>query len=254
MISGSGLIRKAFSQKINGLIWRLQINEENGFMAIESREQESQKVYFSVLNIKNGSFLFKEKSFAEPLNANLVFLAKDSLILKLNQNSSSPECVGIIAVDVNSGNILWEKYNLSLEEITSYGIRVYDFKIYPRSFFWINHKNAAKLPNPEYPHNITSLLQFPELIYDFEIPNSINHYPIIGGVFSLNTGDIQIICFHEKFEENLQQKIVIYQDNNILFQDILIKNIQKLQPESFFMFNKQVFYIRNKDEIVSYFV
>jgi len=254
MISSSGLISNAFSQKINSLIWRIQINEENGYLAIESREQESQKVYFSVLNIKNGSFLFKEKSFAEPLNANLVFLDEDSLILKLNQNTSSPECIGIIAVDLNSADILWEKYNLSLEEVTRYGIRVYDYKIYPRSFFWINHKNAEKLPNPEQPQYINSLLQFPQLVYDYEIPKTINHYPIIGGVFSLNTGDIQIICFHEKFEENLQQKIVFYQDSNILLEDILIKNIQKLQPESFFMFDKQVFYIRNKDEIVSYFV
>jgi len=254
MISDSDLIGKAFSQKINGLIWRLQINEENGYLAIESREQESKKVFFSVLNIENGLFLFKEKSFADPLNANLVFLAKDSLVLKLNQNSSSPECVGIIAVDVNSADILWEKYNWGLEEITSYGIQVYDLKIYPKSFFWIDHKNVAKLPNPEQAHRPTSLIQFPELVYDYQIPISINHHPIIGGVFSLNTGDIQIICFHEKLEDNLQQKIVIYQGNNILLQDILIKNIQKLQPESFFMFNKQVFYIRNKDEIVSYFV
>ena len=40
----------------------------------------------------------------------------------------------------------------------------------------------------------------------------------------------------------------------IVIDDIIIDDIQKLQPESFFMMNKQLLYIRNKNEIVSYFV
>ena len=70
----------------------------------------------------------------------------------------------------------------------------------------------------------------------------------------LKISELEIICFHEKINHALQQRLIVYQGDKILHEDILISNIQKLQPESFFILNKQLIYIRNKDEIVSYFV
>lgn len=52
----------------------------------------------------------------------------------------------------------------------------------------------------------------------------------------------------------MQQRLIVYQQNSIFPDDIMICGIQKLQPEAFFIQNNQLYYIRNKNELVSYLV
>jgi hypothetical protein len=253
-INESIKLKQVFVEKFNGLIWRIQIHEENDYLAIESRNIDTKKVLFSVLNFKTGKIFFKESAFAEPMNANLAYLSKDTLLLKLNEHVESPESSGLICIELESDKILWEKYNVAIQQATEYGIQIFDTKISPRRYNWINHLNASILPEPSQINLNSNSLIFPEINNEYSFPNFIEHGLIEGGVADLNIDGLRIICFHEKIEGKLQQKLLIYQNNKILHEDILISNIQKLQPESFFVLKKQLFYIRNKDEIVSYFV
>lgn len=254
MISNPERFKENFVEKFSGLIWRVGIQEDKGYLAIESREIETKKVFFSVLNLQTGELFFKEKVFAESMNANLAYLSEHNLLLKLNENSESLECKGLIAIDLKSAEIIWEKYNFGLHQATSYGIQIFDPRIYPRKFSWVNHKTADLLPDPETPLNEYSSLLFPEINRNYTFPDFLSHNLIIGDVWEVKINNLQIICFHEKIEDKLQQRLLIYQIGKVLHDDILIQNIQKLQPESFFIINKQLLYIRNKNEIVSYFV
>jgi hypothetical protein len=253
-IKESNKLKQVFAEKINGLIWRIQIQEETGSLAIESRNIDTKKVLFSVFNYKTGKIFFKEKAFAEPMNANLAYLSDDTLLLKLNEHVGSPENSGLISIELKSAKILWEKYNVAIQQAADYGIQIFDIKISPCRYYWINHLNASILPEPSQISLNSNSIIFPEINNEYSFPNFIEHGSIEGGVAELNIDGFQIICFHEKIEDKLQQKLLIYQNNKILHEDILINNIQKLQPESFFIIEKQLFYIRNKDEIVSYFV
>lgn len=253
-INESIKLKQAFAEKFSGLIWQMQIQEETGSLAIESRNIDTKKVLFSVLNYETGKIFFKEKAFAEPMNANLAYLSEGTLLLKLNEHVESPESSGLISIELKSAKILWEKYNVSIQQVTNYGIQIFDTKISPRRFTWINHLNTSTLSEPSQISLNSNSIIFPEINNEYSFPNFIEHGSIEGGVADLNIDGLRIICFHEKIEGKLQQKLLIYQNNKILHEDILISNIQKLQPESFFIIEKQLFYIRNKDEIVSYFV
>lgn len=253
-INESIKLKQAFAEKFSGLIWQMQIQEETGSLAIESRNIDTKKVLFSVLNYETGKIFFKEKAFAEPMNANLAYLSEGTLLLKLNEHVESPESSGLISIELKSAKILWEKYNVSIQQVTNYGIQIFDTKISPRRFTWINHLNTSTLSEPSQISLNSNSIIFPEINNEYSFPNFIEHGSIEGGVADLNIDGLRIICFHEKIESKLQQKLLIYQNNKILHEDILISNIQKLQPESFFILKKQLFYIRNKDEIVSYFV
>lgn len=253
-INNSIKLKQVFAQKINGLIWRIQIQEENNYLAIESRNVDTKKVLFSVLNYETGRIFFKDEPFAEPMNTHLAFLSEDTLLLKLNEHVDSPESSGLISIELNTAKILWEKYNVNIQQVTDYGIQIFDTKISPRRYYWINHLNTSILPEPSQISLNSNSILFPEINNEYSFPNFIEHGTIEGGVAELKIDGFQIICFHEKIEGKLQQKLLMYQNNKILHEDILISNIQKLQPESFFVLKKQLFYIRNKDEIVSYFV
>lgn len=247
-------LKQVFSEKFKGLIWKISIHEKNEYMAIESRHLESKNVSFSVLDLQTGKIFFKERSYLEPMNLNLAYAAQKNLILTVNEHVESPESKGLISINVLNGEILWERYNFSFNQADSSGLQVYDPKIYPRNYLWINHLNAENISKQENSSTRISDLLFPDLFESYVLPNFIEHGLIIGQISVLHKDGLSIVSFHQKMKNNMQQRLVVYQDDRIFIDDIIIDDIQKLQPESFFMMNKQLLYIRNKNEIVSYFV
>lgn len=243
-----------FSEKFEGIIWKIEVNEKYDFIAIESRTLESKKTSFSVINYKSGEVLIKEKIFQETWNLNLAYIAEKNLVITAFNQAGSPESKGIISVNVQDAEILWEHYNLSLNRVTNEGLQVYDPRINPRRLSWISHikgENIAECDNIEQ-SNETML--HPELKNQFVIPDFISREEIVGDLSVLSVQNLTIISFHEKVQNNIQQRLLVYQDDTILLDEILIGGIQKLQPESFFMQKNHLFYIRNKNEIVSYLV
>ena len=249
-----GHLKQVFSEKFKGLIWKISIHEKNEYMAIESRHLESKNVSFSVLDLQTGKIFFKERSYLEPMNLNLAYAAQKNLILTVNEHVESPESKGLISINVVNGEILWERYNFSFNQADSSGLQVYDPKIYPRNYLWINHLNAENISKQENSSTRTSDLLFPDLFESYVLTDLIEHGLIIGQISVLHKDGLSIVSFHQKMENNMQQRLVVYQDDRIFIDDIIIDGIQKLQPESFFMMHKQLLYIRNKNEIVSYFV
>ena len=247
-------LKQVFSEKFKGLIWKISIHEKNEYMAIESRHLESKNVSFSVLDLQTGKIFFKERSYLEPMNLNLAYAAQKNLIVTVNEHVESPESKGLISINVLNGEILWERYNFSFNQADSSGLQVYDPKIYPRNYLWINHLNAENISKQENSSTRISDLLFPDLFESYVLPNFIEHGLIIGQISVLHKDGLSIVSFHQKMKNNMQQRLVVYQDDRIFIDDIIIDDIQKLQPESFFMMNKQLLYIRNKNEIVSYFV
>ena len=247
-------LKQVFSEKFKGLIWKIRIHEKNEYMAIESRHLESKNVSFTVLDLQTGKIFFKERSYLESMNLNLEYAAQKNLILTVNEHVEIPESKGLISINVLNGEILWERYNFSFNQADSSGLQVYDPKIYPRNYFWINHLNAENIGKQENSPILYSDLSYPELFESYVLPDFIDQGLITGEISVLLKNDISMVSFHQKLESNIQQRLVVYQHDKIFIDDIIIDGIQKLQPESFFMINNCLLYIRNKNEIVSYFV
>jgi hypothetical protein len=248
-------LKQVFSEKFEGLIWNIRIHEKNGYMAVESRHLESRNVAFTVLDLQTGEIFFKERTYLEPMNLNLAYAAPDNLILTANEHTESPESKGLISINILNGEILWERYNFSFNQADSSGLQVYDPKIFPRNYLWINHLNAENINKQENsPYAEDSDLLFPDLFETYTLPDFIEYGQIVGEISVLLNNGLSIVSFHQKFENNMQQRLVVYQDDRIFINDIIIDGIQKLQPESFFMIKNSLLYVRNKNEIVSYFV
>ena len=241
-----------FSHKVSGLIWKVQTNERNSLLAIESRNFELKQAAFSVLNFENGTVHFKEKVFEEPWNLTLRFIDEENLILSRQEQANSPESKGILSVSIYGGDVTWERYNLSLDAVAAKGLRVFDPKINPRRYSWLDPLNGETIAEPKNIDMDLSTISFPKKHNQSVLPDSILGVEIVGEIFSMTHKDHLIMSFHEKIKDKIQQRILVYQEDSILHDNILIKDIQKLQPESFFIQKNHLFYIKNKNEIVSF--
>jgi len=247
-------LKLILSEKLDGIIWKIELNQNHGLIAIESRTISSRKTSFSVFNYKTGIILLKEKSFQESWNLNLAFITENALIITANYQEGSPESKGIISINIHDTEVLWEHYNLSLHKVNDLGLQVFDPRINPRRLSWINHLNGENLTEVNHFESVNQSLLFPDLTNEFTFPDFILKEEIVGDISVLHLRNQKIISFHEKINKNIHQRLLVYQDSSILLDEILIRDIQKLQPESFFMQNNHLFYVRNKNEIVSYLV
>ena len=254
MRSNKNTLKHVLSETFTGLIWKIKINEETGVMGIESRNSDLKQVAFSILNFQSGKINFKEKTYDEIWNLSLAYIGKENLIINGYEHSDSPANKGIMSVRISDGGVNWQKFNVSLNHVREEGLEVYDSKIQPRKYFWIDHLSAETIVSPDQNTPVRSSIILPEVTDSFVVPEFIIHQKISGEFFFLSYKNIRFISFHEVIDNFMHQRLIVYQEDTILLDDILISGIQKLQPEAFFIQQNHLFYIRNKKELISYLV
>ncbi|RYE28510.1 MAG: DUF4905 domain-containing protein, partial [Sphingobacteriales bacterium] len=210
------------------------------------------QVCFSSLNFITGEMNFRERSYEESWNLSLAFAGGENLILNAFEHAQTPESKGILSIDAKDGSVIWEQYNISLNEVRSGGIQVYDARIQPRKYYWIDHIMGSVIPQPT--NDIHADIIFPEIDNTFIIPEFVEHDPLAGELSVLAYSGSVFLSFHEISNGQMKQRLVVYQGDKILLDDILISGIQKLQPEAFFIQQNHLFYVRNKEEILAYLV
>lgn len=245
-----------FTKKFEGLVWKILISSDHRYVAIESRSSEDKTVTFSTIELESGKDLIHDLLLPETWNISMAYAANNCLILTLFDHSLLPERKGIISIDAIKGTVNWERFNLSLSHADEHGLIVYDPKIQPEKHYRIDHQTAEILNDSDADSNYANSIQFPELLSHYKLPKGISEELILGNRSVLQSEDLEIVSFHQKVADTiyLEQRLLVYQGDKVFIDDILISGIQKYQPESFFICNNRLFYIRSKCEIVSYLV
>jgi len=222
-------------------------------LAVETRNTELKQVAFSAFNYITGKTYFKEKTFEEGWNLSLAFAGEENLILTGYKHLESPESKGVLSVNIRDGNLFWQRFNISLNQIHDDALQVYDSRLQPKKYTWLNHITAELIAAPSE-IKVNSDIIFPKADNTFVIPAFVEHGSLAGELLILYFANKVFLSFHENEKGYFKQRIVVYQHDRVMIDDILISGIQKLQPEAFFMQRNYLFYIRNKEEIVSYLV
>ncbi|WP_411275414.1 DUF4905 domain-containing protein [Daejeonella sp.] len=244
--------KASLTERFSGLVWKVMVHR-SGVLAVETRNIELKQVLFSAYNYITGETYFKEKGFKENWNLSLAFAGEENLILIGYKHTETPESKGVFSVNIKDGNIFWQKFDISLNKIKDDALQVYDPRIQPKKYSWINHKTAALIAEPNEV-KVDSEIIFPEVDNSFVIPAFVEHGRLVGELLILHFADKVFLSFHETEKGLLRQRIVVYQDDKVIIDDILISGIQKLQPEAFFIHRNHLFYIRGKEEMVTYLV
>jgi hypothetical protein len=182
----------------------------------------------------------------------MAHLGDQSLFIKIYPDEGSPVTKGIIAIDYRTGNIRWERYNVAYHNAWQEGIEAYNPDMLPRKPFILDSENGTEKKTTERTPVLSSVV-LPEY-RDANVIPGLAFESIEGSVMYAETPGKHFVSFHERVQGNLRLRIVGYQDVNILFDDILLNDIQKLQPEAFFIVQDHLFCIRGNTEVISYLV
>ena len=169
-------------------------------------------------------------------------------------SENTPEHNGICAIDVETGKTSWENFQLTLEDISDEGLVVYNPLLQPRKFSVISPTDGVHLRSgvSEY-KSVERNITYPELVSDLALFPSYLPKNIAGPVSHLKYYNTDIWSYHTEDQGFFSQEILILKEEEIVLHDILTSGIQKLNPESFFIVQNHLFYLKGGyREIVTY--
>ncbi|WP_149349002.1 DUF4905 domain-containing protein [Pedobacter sp. BS3] len=244
------LIQQTLKQTFSSLIWKLEIDEQHQHIAIETRDTGIHTAQFSLLNYSTGKVLFKDLALENNWWLGLDKAHHGLVFLHGYISQDSPQHRGIICLNAQ-GQIQWQQFNIALYDVYDKGLLVYDTAIQPRKLYTIS-ADAGQRNQDTAPAATPTGLVFPQ-IHQGELPGYIPG-TVSGPVLTAMYNEKSIWAYHTRQNGRLSQELIIYGDGKILLHDKLGSDIQKPNPEAFFLQKNHLFCIRNKNEIVSYLV
>jgi hypothetical protein len=238
-------------EKFNGDIWRMEIDELNDMVFLEVRNSADKNVSFASLNLQTGVVYFRDFTSPERWLTGMEAGRDGVLLLHHYQSDASPVHKGLIAIDGKTGETLWSNYNYTFDHLAAAGPVVYDGRIQPRKYFTINIKTGSVNKTDELmAKELTSNILFPDAIDLSLLPADFVAFNTCGKTaHRVESNNLIFVSLHTFTNEVLKQMLYVFENGQLIYEDLLAENIQKLQPESFIMHKNRLIYLKNKSEL-----
>jgi hypothetical protein len=233
-------------------VWRLEIDVLTKTIFIEVRDQSDKKVSFSAISLDTGQVFFDELQTEERWLTGIEAAYDGILLLHNYQSEASPVHKGLTAIESTTGEMCWSNYTHALDHMTINGPAIYDTRLQPRKLLLADIKTGTTV-RPYEP------LIDVELISDIVLPGvtspeilesiSLELSAFGNTIHYLDYNNFRIVSLHTFAEGTLQQHLYIMDSTGIIYHDLLNTDIQKLQPESFLMYNNHLIYLKNKSQL-----
>ncbi|WP_207426408.1 DUF4905 domain-containing protein [Pedobacter sp. SYSU D00535] len=248
-------LKPKLAEKFAGIIWKIEVDEVNSVLALETRDIAEHRAAWSAFDLAAEKVLFKEIEVESGWNWSLDTVHQSMIFLHSYVTDQSPEHKGIIALN-KEGKVEWQHFNRSLYGTAAEGVLVYNPNVQPRTLELLSTQTGALLKygavdSIHSARNIT----VPQVYDDPKLAPVTLKGEIAGPLFYVFFNQKHCYSYHIRTRGGFQQKLVIAEANTIILEENLTGDIQKLNPEAFFILQNHLFCIRGeKQEIVAYLV
>ncbi|MBS1532029.1 MAG: DUF4905 domain-containing protein [Bacteroidetes bacterium] len=238
--------------QFNSPAWRLEIDSVKDIIVVEIRDVSDKKVQFASIGLDDGHIYFNNLQ-AEERWLTGIEAAYDGLLLLHNyQSETGPAHKGLIAVDEQTGKTIWSDYNLAFDYLSINGPVLYDTRFQPKKLFLIDIKTGKiiRQHEPAFDLELHNALAFPEeKTREFTLALHLQVSPLQNGIHYLEHYNLRIVSLHAIIAGNLQQRLYLMRETDMIFDDLLNTDIQKLQPESFLLYKHYLIYLKNRSQL-----
>jgi hypothetical protein len=246
------LLTPFINQPFDAPVWRMEIDEITDTLFLELRDTGNKQVSFVGIDLNTGNINFRDLVMPERWLSGIETAHNGMLILHGYQSESVPVHKGLMGINGTTGEVLWTDYNLNFEAISNDNIAVYDARIQPQTPYVIDIKTgqriASFLPSGD---DINSSIVFPQMLQADALPNDLpNLRPHANVVHYLKHNNFRIVSLHALDGGHLTQHLYLFNiDGELIFDDIMNNDIQKLQPEAFISYKNKLIWLKNRSVI-----
>lgn len=240
------------SEKFDGDIWRIEADSYTGnTLFVEVRSSEDKLVSFASINLATGNLNFKSLTTPERWFTGIEAAYDGVLLLHGYQSENSPVHKGLTAIDAVTGETLWSNYSYAFDHMTINGLVAYNVQIQPKKLFTVDIKTglATGTYSPGTDTEPLNHIILPRILPVSYLKEALEIEPYGNNMHYLEFNNLRIVSLHSSKAGILKQHLYIMDDHEIVYEDILNTDIQKIQPEAFILHNNSLIYIKNKSEL-----
>ncbi|HHP7242381.1 MAG TPA: DUF4905 domain-containing protein [Cyclobacteriaceae bacterium] len=242
-------MKNLFSHKFDSKIWKTVFNSDQGLIALELRDNDTQRLSFVIVRIPNGKILFKSKNH-EKWWASLIGVTSDILLIQEYEDENNPESKRITLLEWGKNRILKEIENVQVESVDQNQLIVSKSGGKP----FVYDLKTLKIIEQHIPSDCSDV-QFP-LIYSVEseyfgyfsrlITIKFNMEPVIACEY-LDFDRFLIIGFYVRSHPGLDQYITIIDKNNsVEFLKKIESELDKPSMETYFLWKQTLIFVSEK--------
>ena len=231
----------------------MEIDPLTDVLFAEIRNSEDKRVSFSAIDLLTGGIYFDDLQTEERWLTGIETAYDGVLLLHNYQSESGPAHKGLISIDGKTGKTTWSNYTHAFDHLSVNGPVIYDTRIQPPQLLIANIKTGTTIRQyqPTIDNEVENHIILPDPA-PVETASSLSlQLKTFGNtIHYLEHNNFRIVSLHAFADGTLQQLLyILTTDNKIVYQDLLIDDIQKLQPESFLLRKDQLIYLTGKSRL-----
>ncbi len=238
-------------EKLNGIIWRIEIDGLSDTLFLEVRNTEDKEVSFASFDMVTGNINFKQFISSERWLTGIEAAYDGVLLLHHYQSATSPVHKAIVAINGLDAQTLWSNYTYAFDSLSVNGPIAYSTQVQPKKFFLVDIKTGTMLRpfQPTIDNILSNHIIAPNVAPSSVLSPLIKIEPHGNSIHYLDHNNFRIVSLHSFKDGLLKQHLYIMDDAHIIYEDILNDDIQKLQPEAFILHKNCLIYIKNRSQI-----
>jgi hypothetical protein len=249
-----------FSHRFNGSIWNIVAVSEQQVLVLEIRDQTAKSVSFDALDVAAGKFLWRDLRLDEPWWVNLSAATRDTMLFTIYLEQQNPDKKGILDYNLRKPALRWWNNDFSLTHINGEVISGFSTKLGQRTV-QLDLETGMVRPFENIAaeeRRQVGPVQYLEGSNHFEtvrtfLERKLN-FKAVAALEYLEYNNQILISYYVTEKGLANYLIVLDQSGSVRLHEKLDEHLKGIGLDTFFVLSGCLIFVKNREELVSYFL
>jgi hypothetical protein len=250
-----------FSHRFQGNIWNVVSIPDQEILLLEIRDQTKKIASFQALNYGTDTFLWRDFTLEEPWWVNLAGAHGNIVLFTIYLEQQNPDKKGLLAYDLLTQSLRWWNNDFSLIAIDQYVVSGHSMRLGKELL--LDLQSGQEIARPSNGdkvvlQHIKAPVQYLEGSTHFTtvktfLDNKLN----LSAVAALEylEYEAQILISYYVTENDLANYLIVLDHTgSVRLHEKLDEHLKGIGLDTFFVLSGCLFFVKNREELVSYFL
>jgi hypothetical protein len=256
-------LKRKFSHRFQGVVWNTAVLPEEELMLIEERSHEERLVTFSAWHYATDTFRWQHVKLEEPWWVNLSAAAEGVVLFTIYLDTNNPDKKGILAYASEDLKLLWWNNDFSITSVlpekvsgvsTKLGTKdvvldLHTGKELKEALPLVSVKKTEPVLRPSLYSEGTSYFNTVKIFLEARL----NLLPVVALEYLEYNSKI-LISYYTKENDLANYLLVLSHAGELLLHEKLDESLKGIGQDTFFILSGCVIFVKNKRELISYFL
>lgn len=252
-----------FSEVFPTDIWETALSSDR--LLISCRNGDAMEATFSLFNLNNHQFEWKALGFDENWWVTVYAFVGEIIVFQIFNDSQNIDERSVFGFDVNAQEAVWSVDNINVRGLNGYALSL-KVNEEETEVFTIDIRSGNEILETEEDFSVKSMSG--NLILPFHYTGDSNYFAtvvrflkefaevdLVGACDYLEYEGLIFISAHEKLEQNLTNRLYVFNANGeLVLTEVLAQHSKGLASDTFYIVNEQLIFVKEKREVKCYLI